>query len=369
MSVAGDQRVTLPARAYVEREVFEAELDHVFARSWIFVCPERAVAEPGTFATANVAGEPVAVVRGDDGELRALSNVCRHRAMQILSGTGSCPKVLRCPYHGWTYRQDGQLAAVPEARGFAALDREGVRLPAFRVESLAGLVFVSLDADVPPLAEWFGDARGRLETLGIGGLKVEGPFVVEYPYNWKNLADNYLEGYHIPVGHPGLLRMLDYKRYDPQLGHRHAWISAPLRDKPSVVRRERLYQRLVRPMDAYPADLHGMWAYAHLFPGLFLDLYPDQYDTWQMVPLGPERTQTVSWIFTPEQEPFANRIARKINWRFNDAVMNEDKTLCAGVQKGLGARTYERGVLNRNERAIAHYHDLLREMVPGIDDV
>ena len=121
-------------------------------------------------------------------------------------------------------------------------------------------------------------------------------------------------------------------------------------------------------MAAYPADLHGTWAYAHLFPGLFLDLYPDQYDTWQMVPVAPERTLTVSWVFTPEQEPFANRIARRINWRFNDAVMNEDKTLCAGVQRGLGARTYERGVLNRNERAIAHYHDLLREMVPGIDE-
>ena len=170
--------------------------------------------------------------------------------MQILSGTGRCPKVLRCPYHGWTYRQDGQLAAVPEARGFPALDREAVRLPAFRVESLAGLVFVSLDAEVPPLAEWFGDARRSGSSRSASpGSSAEGPIVAEYPYNWKNLADNYLEGYHIPVGHPGLLRMLDYKRYEPQLGRRHAWISAPLRDKPSVVRRERLYQRLVRPMD------------------------------------------------------------------------------------------------------------------------
>ena len=287
MSIAGDQRVTLPARAYVEREVFEAELDGVFARSWIFVCPERVVAEPGSFATANVAGEPVAVVRGDDGELRALSNVCRHRAMQILSGTGTCPKVLRCPYHGWTYRQDGAARGRP--RGARASPRSTARACACRRSASSrspGLVFVSLDADLPPLAEWFGDARERLETLGIAGLKAEGPLVAEYPYNWKNLADNYLEGYHIPVGHPGLLRMLDYKRYDPQLGRRHAWISAPLRDKPSVVRRERLYQRLVRPMAAYPADLHGTWAYAHLFPGLFLDLYPDQYDTWQMVPLG-----------------------------------------------------------------------------------
>ena len=87
------------------------------------------------------------------------------------------------------------------------------------------------------------------------------------------------------------------------------------------------------------------------------------------MPLGPERTLGVSWVFTPEQESLTNRLVRRINWRFNDTVMDEDKSLCAGVQTGLGARTYERGVLNRNERAIAHYHDLLRELVPGIDEV
>ena len=370
MSVADDQRVTLPARAYVEREVFDAELDHVFARSWIFVCPERVVAEPGSFATANVAGEPVAVVRGDDGELRALSNVCRHRAMQILSGTGTCPKVLRCPYHGWTYRQDGQLAAVPEARGFAALDREGVRLPAFRVESLAGLVFVSLDADVPPLAEWFGDARERLESLGIARPQGRGPARRRVPVQLEEPRRQLPRG----LPHPGRPSRACCACSTTSATTRSSATATPgsarrCATSPRSCAASASTSGSCGRWTAYPADLHGTWAYAHLFPGLFLDLYPDQYDTWQMVPLGPERTQTVSWVFTPEQEPFTNRIARRINWRFNDAVMDEDKTLCAGVQKGLGARTYERGVLNRNERAIAHYHDLLREMVPGIDEV
>ena len=88
---------------------------------------------------------------------------------------------------------------MPEARGFPALDREGVALPSFRVESLAGLVFVSLDRDAPPLREWFGDVADRLETLGIAELKAEGPIVAEYPYNWKNLADNYLEGIKVTL--------------------------------------------------------------------------------------------------------------------------------------------------------------------------
>ena len=329
------------------------------------------MAEPGSFATANVAGEPVAVVRGDDGELRALSNVCRHRAMQILSGTGTLPEGAALPVP----RLD-----VPPGRAARGRPR-GARLRGARPRGRA-------PADVPRrvargtrvrLAGRRGAARSpsgsatraeRLESLGIAGLRAEGPIVAEYPYNWKNLADNYLEGYHIPVGHPGLLRMLDYKRYEPQLGRRHAWISAPLRDKPSVVRRERLYQRLVRPMDGLSRPTcTGPGPTRISSRGCSSTSTPTSTTPGRWCRSAPERTMTVSWVFTPEQESFTNRVARRINWRFNDAVMDEDKTLCAGVQQGLGARTYERGVLNRNERAIAHYHDLLREMVPGIDDV
>ena len=174
------------------------------------------------------------MLRDNDGQLRALSNVCRHRAMKILSGRGECPKVLRCPYHGWTYRQDGQLAAVPEARGFPALDREAVRLPSFRVEERAGLVWVCLSADTEPLDEFLGELGPRLDSLGIADLvPLEKEYVNEYAHNWKVVADNYLEGYHIPVGHPGLLRLLDYKRYVATVARRGAWIDGPFRDKES----------------------------------------------------------------------------------------------------------------------------------------
>ena len=134
------------------------------------------MAEPGSFATANVAGEPVAVVRGDDGELRALSNVCRHRAMQILSGTGRCPKVLRCPYHGWTYRQDGQLAAVPEARGFPALDREArgaCRRSAW--SRWRGSCSSRWTPRCRRSPSGSATSAERLESLGIAGLQGRGP--------------------------------------------------------------------------------------------------------------------------------------------------------------------------------------------------
>ena len=200
MSVAGDTKgKTLPARAYTSPEVYEAEMREVFLKSWNFACHVSDVAEPGRFWTTTIAGEPIAVLRDKDGQLRALSNVCRHRAARILDGQGSCPKVLRCPYHGWTYRQDGQLAAVPEARGFDNLDRESVRLPAFRVGELSGMVFVCMSEDTEPLDTYFGDLAEKLAPLAAGRAR-------RRPADRERLRPQ-LEGDHrqLPGGlpHPG----------------------------------------------------------------------------------------------------------------------------------------------------------------------
>jgi choline monooxygenase len=360
--------VTLPARAYVSPEVYEREMRDVFMKSWIFACHVSDVAEPGRYWTTSIAGEPVAVLRDTEGGLRALSNVCRHRAARILTGQGSCPKVLRCPYHGWTYRQDGRLAAVPEARGFENLDREAVRLPEFRVGELCGLVFVCMSEETEPLDTYFGDLAEKLAPLRLAELHASDRFQAAYDHNWKVISDNYLEGYHIPVGHPGLLRLLDYKRYVATVGRRHAWIDGPFRDKPSKNYQERLYQMLMRPMDGFPSDLEGAWTYVHLWPATFMDIYPDQIDTWQLFPDGLRHTRTEARVYHSGSRALRDRLVRTINWRFNQKVMDEDVELCDMVQQGLESRTYERGVLNRNENGVLNFHDLLREAMPGIDE-
>jgi choline monooxygenase len=361
--------VTLPARAYTDQAIYERERRELFARSWTPICSTAQVEKPGDYVSSSIAGEPVVVLRGDDGVLRALSNVCRHRASLLVREAGSCPRVLRCPYHGWTYDHEGQLVGVPEARGFDDLDRDAVSLPQFSIGVMAGLVCVNLDPDAEPLAGWFGELEARFEAFGLGRLTVSGPFIDEYPHNWKVIADNYLEGYHIPVGHPGLLRMLDYKRYTPTPGRHHSWIDAPMREGTrSKDKLERLYQRAYEPMPGFPKELEGSWTYAHMFPSTFLDIYPDQIDTWQLQPLGLRRTRTISWVFAPEGGSLRAQAARQANWTINEKVMDEDVFLCDGVQEGLESLTYQRGVLNRNEAAVLHFHDMLREALPGIDD-
>ena len=369
MSVAGDTKgKTLPARAYTSPEVYEAEMREVFLKSWNFACHVSDVAEPGRFWTTTIASEPIAVLRDKDGQLRALSNVCRHRAARILDGQGSCPKVLRCPYHGWTYRQDGQLAAVPEARGFDNLDREGVRLPAFRVGELSGMVFVCMSEETEPLDTYFGDLAEKLAPLRLAELGAGPRLGNGFDHNWKVITDNYLEGYHIPVGHPGLLRLLDYKRYVATPAKNHTWIDGPFRDKRSRNYQERLYQRLLRPMKDFPEDLLGAWTYVHLWPATFIDIYPDQIDTWQLFPNGLRHTRTEARVYHSGSGAIRDRLVRAINWRVNTKVMAEDVELCDMVQLGLESRTYERGVLNRNENGVLAFHDLLRQAVPGIDE-
>src|SRR5512132_1776815 len=147
MDVSVDERLaraaTLPAPLYRDPAVLAAEKIRVFGATWQLVGRADQVASPGDFFTARVADEEVLVVRGEDEELRALSNVCRHRAGPVASGAGSC-RALRCGYHGWTYGLDGRLLATPEFEGVECFERADFGLPEFRVDTWAGLVFVNL---------------------------------------------------------------------------------------------------------------------------------------------------------------------------------------------------------------------------------
>ena len=154
------------------------------------------------------------------------------------------------------------------------------------------------------------------------------------------------------------------------MARRGAWIDGPFRDKESNDRRERLYQRLMRPMPGFPEELKRAWTYVHVWPAQMIDVYPDMMDTWRIEPCRHGRAADADdgdGLRHPD-EGVRDRLVRRLNWKINGLVMDEDVELCDGVQEGLEALTYERGVLNATENAVANFHDLLREAVPGIDD-
>src|SRR3712207_2007200 len=228
----------------------------------------------GRYLTGRAGAESVLVVRGEDGAIRAFRNVCRHRAARLREGRGDCGKAIRCPYHGWTYRTDGSLIGVPEGRGFPGLDKSALGLMPARAETFSGLVFVNLDVDAAPLGPTLGGLAERLAPYGIERLERFSESSSSQPANWKIVADNYLEGYHVPIAHPGLMRLYDYKAYSVELHEGYAWFEAPLRDKPSANRMERAYQRLVSPMPGVPEEHPRIWRYVYIYPNTAIDLYP-----------------------------------------------------------------------------------------------
>jgi Rieske 2Fe-2S family protein len=270
-----DRPVALPRRLYTDPELLEHEQELIFERTWQLAGHVCALPRAGSYLTASAGSQPVLVVRDEEGRLRAYRNVCRHRGSRLLSGTGQCKAAIRCRYHGWTYRFDGTLIGVPEARTFGErLDKAALGLMPARVEELCGLVFVNLDRDATPLVELVGDLPARLKPYRMDSLESFAPAGDTQPANWKAIADNYIEGYHIPIAHPGLMRLLDYKRYDVECSENYVWFEAPLRSKPSSNWVERMYSELVTPMPGLSEADRRVWRYVFIYPNTTIDLYP-----------------------------------------------------------------------------------------------
>jgi Rieske 2Fe-2S family protein len=358
----------LPRRLYTDLDLLELEQELIFERTWQLAGHACALPRPGSYLTASAGSQPVLVVRDEQGELRAYRNVCRHRGSRLLSGAGQCKAAIRCRYHGWTYRFDGTLIGVPEARTFGEqLDKAALGLLPARVEELCGLVFVNLDLGATPLADLLGDLPARLEPYRIASLEAFAPANGTQPANWKVVADNYLEGYHIPIAHPGLMRLLDYKHYDAECRDHYIWVEAPLREKPSSNRAERMYARLVRPMPGLSAADRRVWRYAFIYPNTTIDLYPDQVNTWQMLPDGVDRTRDVFGSYRPRGSGPRTRVVQWLNQRLNQLVLDEDIDLVANVQAGLQTRDYECGPLSRRENAVAWFADRVRrDLAPAL---
>jgi Rieske 2Fe-2S family protein len=180
------------------------------------------------------------------------------------------------------------------------------------------------------------------------------------PANWKIIAENYLEGYHVPIAHPGLMRLLDYKRYSVETHDGWAWFDAPLRDAPSGNRMERLYQRFLRPMPGLDEADHKAWRYAFIYPNTAIDLYPDQVNVWQIIPADVAVTRDAWACFRHERSNLISRMVQRINNKLNSDVLEEDIDLVAAVQRGVRTRGYQPGPLAAKEKAVGWFAGNIR---------
>jgi Rieske 2Fe-2S family protein len=240
------------------------------------------------------------------------------------------------------------------------LDKGALGLFPVRVEEFCGLVFVNLDRDAAPLAERLAGLAERLERYRIPTLAPFGPGGDGQPANWKVVAENYIEGYHIPIAHPGLMRMLDYRHYTVEVHDDWVWFDAPLRSRPSSNRLERLYAQLVEPMPGLHEEDRRIWRYAFIYPNTTIDLYPDQVNTWQILPDGVGRTHDIFASYRPRASSARTRAVQWLNRRLNNLVLEEDIDLVENVQHGARTRGYVCGPLSRREDAVAWFADRVR---------
>jgi choline monooxygenase len=361
---------TLASRFYTDPSILEIEKARIFRKTWQMVgtlaeaCGEvngvkRTISDPESFFTADVAGEPIIVVRDKQGTLRAFSNVCRHRAGPIALGSG-CKNVLRCQYHGWTYTLDGKLIGTPDVEGVEFFDRSTMGMVPLRLEVWERFIFVNFASDAEPLASFLGDIPQQARAFQFAGLQLAERRDYVLNCNWKVYVDNYLEGYHIPIAHPGLMREIDYAQYRTDTFRYHSQQFAPIRAMKADDTTERAYA---------PGTGLQQALYFWVFPNLMLNIYPDNISTNLIVPLSHEKTLTIfEWFFHDlSSAGVQERVKKAVT--FSDEVQQEDIGLCQNVQRGLRSSTYDRGRYSvKRENGVHHFHMLLSEFLGGPDE-
>ncbi|HXI13259.1 MAG TPA: SRPBCC family protein [Thermoanaerobaculia bacterium] len=334
---------TLPSTYYFDPAILEIEQKTVFAHSWQLVGRRDQLLSPGSYFTTTVGHEPLLIVHGQDGMIRALSNVCRHRAGPVAQGAGTRAR-FRCGYHGWTYSNDGCLLQAPEFEGVENFEPDNVRLPEFQLEIWNDLVFVNLSAKGPTLMEALGELPSRING-SFGGYRLAARKEWDLECNWKVYVDNYLEGYHIPIVHPSLMRELDYANYKTETGRYFSIQHSPIRNP------DRL-----RTADGASSEAQYFW----LFPNLMLNVYPDNFSTNLIVPLSAERTRTVFEWFFADGSGNGSEVDETV--AFSDEIQIEDIEICEAVQRGLRSPTYSTGRYSvARENGVHHFHGLLSE--------
>jgi phenylpropionate dioxygenase-like ring-hydroxylating dioxygenase large terminal subunit len=361
----------LPAWVYDHPELTRLETERVLAPSWQIVCHVNSIPNAGDYQTLDLGRESALVLRDRDGSIRAFHNVCRHRGARLLDASGNSPTGITCPYHGWTYRHDGGLIGVPVRESFPGLDRSQHGLRPLRVDIAFGFVFVCFAPNVngeypPPVKEVWGSLGEELKAYRTEEMVPLGPISSDvWNVDWKIAMDNYLESYHVPIGHPGLYRMFtpdyDDQASVPGVARGLSW----LRENRSSRWSEGLYQTLIGHAATHlTEEQRRCWRFYSALPNLGIDVFPDQMDFFQVLPAGPGKCIIRGGLFGLPGDTRELRAVRYLSNRINTSVNNEDKWLCERVQRGLKSSSYQPGPLSQLEKYMLEFHNLLRERIP-----
>ncbi|MFI5033742.1 MAG: aromatic ring-hydroxylating dioxygenase subunit alpha [Reyranellales bacterium] len=341
----GEQVWREPVENYRNPERLQAE-QSLLRRTPTPFCPSAALPEPGSFVAREAAGVPLVVVRGTDGEVRAFRNACRHRGMQVASGTG-CTRAFTCRYHGWTYNLEGKLRHIPHEAGFPGFDKDAHPLvPVTAVERM-GLVFVTQDE--PALD---ADPLGGLDHLIATDQRLFATAERDFDVNWKIFLESFIEGYHIKSTHPESFLPYGFDNLNViDLFGRNSRVTYP-------------FKRIQKLAKLAPAErrIEGLLTYVyHLFPNVLVTVLSRHTNVVVLEPLGVDRTRQLTYTLTngggddPEALSEAKRDAEFVG----NTGAQEDRAVVEAIQRGLSSGGNSHFTFGRYESAIVHFHRTL----------
>lgn len=346
--------MSLHAMAYTRPEWAGADQTAIFARTWQWVCHVEKLAAPGAYLATEVAGMPVVVVRDRKGALRAFYNVCKHRAHQLLTGSGTT-KSMVCPYHAWSYDLTGQLRGTRRADRMETFDASTICLDRIGVEEFGGFVYVNLDPAARPLAEQAPDLLAEIRRWApdVEHLTLAKRLTYEIRSNWKNLVDNFLECYHCHVAHPEFVDLVDMKTYEVRT---HDIWSSHFAEAGT-------HDNVAYDVSAATVKVHAVW---WLWPNTCLLRYPGRgnFMVLQILPDGPDRS-IETWDFYLETTDLDEADLEAV--RYVDEVLQvQDIGLVESVQRGMSTPAFDQGriVYDENgtglsEHGVHHFHGLV----------
>ncbi len=336
-----ERATTIPSAWYTDPQCHPFDREVIFSRTWQAVGHTDDLGERGSHIVATVADEPIIVLRDDDGEIRAFYNVCRHRGGPLAYEKG-CTAMLQCKYHGWTYRLDGTLRGVPSFDRVDLFDKRDFGLVPINCQIWEGFVFVNLEGNDPPLASIIEGITERIAPMRLDSKRFHSRVAYEVECNWKVYVDNYLEGYHVPLVHPGLFSLLDYREYLTEAFKHYSLQYSPLRAGGSIYSQE--------GGDAY---------YYFIYPNFMLNILPGRLQTNLVIPTAHNHCRVIFDYYYDEGVSDATVTEDLLS---SDITQGEDISICEHVQRGLNSRAYDRGRFSVElEGAVHHFQNLIRE--------
>jgi choline monooxygenase len=370
---------TLLPDAYTSEAFFGLERERVFGTGWVAVGCSSALHEPGDVLVADVAGRSVFVVRKQDGALRAFYNVCRHRGTQLLA-PGECrvKRFIRCPYHSWAYDHDGRCVGTPLFTGsdipadqqaafdmsdVAAFDRADYGLLEVAVDAWGPLVFVSLESDPGPLSEHLGDLPARTAGYRLDEWELARTAEYEIAANYKLVAENFMEYYHLPWVHPGLVKVSPIEAHHrwQGTGMYVGFCTSPIAPDTD----DGGWQRGLAPIGGLSADDAVSARFVWLFPNVAVNILPNHLFIIHARPVAPGLTRETTYLLT-HRESAGSEEAIEALVRFWDQVNREDIAIVERVQAGLESTPFPGGRLcYRFEEPVHRFQNMVIDRMVG----